>query len=81
MPRDEKEFPVHDEKNGYIPFGDGFRKCPGFQLAYAEMICGVASVISRAKLAFPPGQSLPHEIGDGPSLIPAPYSLLCSPRD
>ena len=72
---------MHDEKNGYLPFGEGFRKCPGFQLAYAELITGLVSVVSQAKLAFPPAAGLPDEIADGPSLIPAPFSLVCSLRD
>eukprot|EP01062_Namystynia_karyoxenos_P059847 TRINITY_DN5126_c0_g1_i2.p1 TRINITY_DN5126_c0_g1~~TRINITY_DN5126_c0_g1_i2.p1 ORF type:complete len:466 (+),score=89.30 TRINITY_DN5126_c0_g1_i2:213-1610(+) len=55
--RNDKEGTGADGGNAFIPFGGGRRKCIGYVLAYADMVCVLATLVRTYDFDFADGKA------------------------
>jgi len=74
-----------DEKEGFLPFGTGVRRCPGEHLAKMETFLILTNVLKTFVLKAPPGDKndigTQYEVGTGFIRNPRPYKVVLQNRE
>jgi cytochrome P450 len=74
-----------EDKEGFLPFGIGIRKCPGEELANLEMFLILTNLLKDFSFRVPPGDKgeigTQYEAGTGFIRNPKPFYVLLENRD